>query len=127
MDPKEADFFFVPQYSACHVNIYYYTEEESNAMFESLIPKLEYFDYPMGGRDHIFVWGGGFAIDGPFRNWRNYIKESIFMMTETEYWNPYDWQDPVPNFVATKDIVIPGRIDVVSQWEHHRLGSEIPM
>jgi len=52
---------------------------------------------------------------------------SIFMMTETEYWNPYDWQDPVPNFVPTKDIVLPGRIGVVQQWEHHRFGADIPM
>merc|ERR1740117_623747 len=48
-------------------------------------------------------------------------------MTETEYWNPYDWQDLTPNFVPTKDIVLPGRIDVSQQWEHHKYGSMVPM
>jgi len=122
-DPREADFFFVPHYTACHLNVKTFSEEESNAWFASLIPKLKHFRRT-DGRDHIFVWGGGFAVDGPFRDWRQHIARSIFLMTETEYWNPYTWQT-TPNFAAAKDIVLPGRISVKEITQHDKLA--LPM
>ena len=41
-DPEEADFFFVPQYTACHLNVETFTEERSNDLFRSLVPKLKH-------------------------------------------------------------------------------------
>lgn len=76
-------------------------QEESNDLFRSLVPKLSHFRRS-GGRDHVFVWGGGFAVDGPFRDWRAFIPDSIFLMTETEFWNPYKWQVK-PNFMYAKE------------------------
>ena len=69
---------------ATNINLETFTEEESNDLFVSLIKKLQY--YPLSqGRDHVFVWGSGYGVDGPFRDWKKYIKDSIFLMTETEY------------------------------------------
>ncbi|CAD7936752.1 unnamed protein product [Amoebophrya sp. A25] len=123
-NPEEADFFFVPQYTACHLNLETFSEEESNSMFESLVPKLKHFRRTEG-RDHVFVWGAGFSVDGPFRNWRKYIKDSIFLMAETEYWNPYHWQTEKP-FNFAKDIVLPGRIQVseIAQHNEHAMPME---
>jgi len=115
-NPAEADFFFVPQYTACHLNLKTFSEEKSNQLFTSLIPKLRHFPRT-GGRDHIFVWGAGFGVDGPFRDWQQHIKESIFLMAETEFWNPYDWQlHKAYNFA--KDIVMPGRIMIREIKQH---------
>ncbi|CAK0870545.1 unnamed protein product [Prorocentrum cordatum] len=122
-DPTEADFFFVPQYTACHLNLKTFSEEESNALFESLIPKLKHFKRS-DGRDHVFVWGAGFAVDGPFQNWRSYIQRSIFLMTETEFWNPYKWQIR-SNYNAAKDIVLPGRLSIREIKQHHE--NAVPM
>eukprot|EP00971_Amphidinium_carterae_P216471 4296985-Amphidinium_carterae.1 len=68
-DPEEADFFFVPHYTACHLNVDTFNESVSDALFRALVPKLQYFGRAQG-RDHIFVWGGGFGVDGPFESWR---------------------------------------------------------
>eukprot|EP00929_Paragymnodinium_shiwhaense_P033992 TRINITY_DN18551_c0_g1_i4.p1 TRINITY_DN18551_c0_g1~~TRINITY_DN18551_c0_g1_i4.p1 ORF type:complete len:570 (+),score=73.56 TRINITY_DN18551_c0_g1_i4:298-2007(+) len=107
-DPREADFFFVPHYTACHLNVETYTEEQSQRHFESLVQQLKFFNRT-GGHDHLFVWGSGMGADGPFRSWRQHIPNSIFLMTETELWNPYsDIVDP--SYVPWKDIVLPGRL-----------------
>ncbi|CAE7201850.1 unnamed protein product [Symbiodinium natans] len=109
-DPFEADFFFVPHYTACHLNVETFTEAQSDELFKSLVPRLAHYRRSRG-RDHVFVWGGGFGADGPFRSWRAHIEDAIFIMTETELWNPY--RDIVtPSFSPWKDILIPGRISV---------------
>ena len=51
-DPAEADFFFVPHYTACHLNVESVSEGESQRLFESLIPSLRYFSRT-AGRDHL--------------------------------------------------------------------------
>eukprot|EP00397_Hematodinium_sp_SG-2012_P023550 GEMP01024473.1.p1 GENE.GEMP01024473.1~~GEMP01024473.1.p1 ORF type:complete len:417 (+),score=45.84 GEMP01024473.1:42-1292(+) len=66
-NPAEADYFFVPQYTACHLNANTYTEEQSDDYFKKLIPKLPYFRKAQG-RDHIFVFTSGMGVDGPFRS-----------------------------------------------------------
>lgn len=109
-DPAKADFFFVPHYTACHLNVESFTEEESERLFISLLQKLPHFQRSQG-RDHVFTWGGGFGVDGPFRSWRRYIEDSIFLMTETELWNPYH-DITTPSFTPWKDILIPGRISL---------------
>eukprot|EP00933_Yihiella_yeosuensis_P059733 TRINITY_DN6134_c4_g1_i1.p1 TRINITY_DN6134_c4_g1~~TRINITY_DN6134_c4_g1_i1.p1 ORF type:complete len:524 (-),score=76.10 TRINITY_DN6134_c4_g1_i1:127-1698(-) len=109
-DPAQADFFFVPHYTASHLNVKTYTEAESDEMFRNLIPKLKHFNRS-GGRDHLFVWGGGFGADGPFRSWRQYVADSIFLTTEPELWNPYH-DISTPSFSAWKDILIPGRSSI---------------
>eukprot|EP00392_Amoebophrya_sp_AT5.2_P002658 g2663.t1 len=61
-DPNEADFFFVPQYSAClayeKLRTGSSTPEqvtaEIGAFFDRLVPKLPHFKRS-GGRDHIFA------------------------------------------------------------------------
>ncbi len=108
----------MPQYTACHLNLETFSEAESTSLFESLIPKLKHFPRTMG-RDHVFVWGAGFGVDGPFRTWRNYIKDSIFLMTETEYWNPYKWQTEKA-FNFAKDIVLPGKISLKEITQHDK-------
>jgi len=115
-DPEEANFFFVPHYTACHLNVKTFEEDGSDALFSSLVPKLKYFRRT-GGRDHVFVWGGGFGVDGPFRSWRQHISRSIFLMTETEFWNPYHWQTE-PGFRRAKDIVLPGRVAIREIKQH---------
>lgn len=105
-NPAEADFFFVPQYTACHLNVGTYKEEQSTRYFEALIPKLPYFRRTQG-RDHIFAFTSGMAVDGPFATWRNYIKDSIFIMAESELWNPYR-NVVTPSYSVHKDILIPG-------------------
>eukprot|EP00434_Breviolum_minutum_P012333 symbB.v1.2.010868.t2/scaffold716.1/size187362/21 len=113
-NPHEADFFFVPHYTACHLNVETFTEEESDSLFQSLIQRLEHFQRSQG-RDHLFSWGGGFGADGPFRSWRRYIEDSIFLMTETELWNPYH-NITTPSFNPWKDArEMPGK------WWVHRV------
>lgn len=107
-NPEEADFFFVPQYTACHLNVDTFSELESQRLFEQLVPSLRFFRRS-GGHDHLFVWGSGMAADGPFRSWRSFIKNSIFLMTETELWNPFA-EITEPSYNPWKDIVLPGRL-----------------
>lgn len=107
-NPEEADFFFVPHYTACHLNVETFSEPESQGLFESLIPKLRHFNRT-AGRDHLFVWGSGMGADGPFRTWRDFISLSVFLMTETELWNPYH-NISQPSYTPWKDVVLPGRL-----------------
>ncbi|CAE7289280.1 unnamed protein product [Symbiodinium microadriaticum] len=109
-DPLEADFFFVPHYTACHLNVETFTEAQSDELFKSLVQRLTHYRRSRG-RDHVFVWGGGFGADGPFRSWRAHVEDAIFLMTETELWNPYR-DISTPSFSQWKDILIPGRISV---------------
>lgn len=107
-DPTQADFFFVPHYTACHLNVETFTEAESNALFSALVTKLSHY-HRSRGRDHVFVWGGGFGADGPFRSWRQYIADSVFLMTEPELWNPYH-NMTVGSYSPWKDVLIPGKL-----------------
>ncbi|CAE8644132.1 unnamed protein product, partial [Polarella glacialis] len=109
-DPEKADFFFVPHYTACHLNVETFSESESDGLFTQLVPQLKYFNRS-GGRDHLFVWGGGFGADGPFRSWRQYVADSIFLTTEPELWNPYH-NISTPSYSPWKDILIPGRLSI---------------
>lgn len=105
-----ADFFFVPQYTACHLNLDTFTREQSDEYFKNVIRNLPYFSRTQG-RDHIFAFTSGMAVDGPFPSWREYIKDSIFLMAETELWNRYV-NVSTPSFSLHKDIVIPGMMGV---------------
>lgn len=116
-NPEEADFYFVPHYTACHLNVGTFSEAESQERFESLVGSLKYFSRTAGS-DHLFVWGSGMGVDGPFRSWRSFIPQSIFLMTETELWNPFS-DISVPSYTPWKDIVLPGRLslrDIESSW-----------
>eukprot|EP00928_Gymnodinium_smaydae_P014308 TRINITY_DN15218_c0_g1_i3.p1 TRINITY_DN15218_c0_g1~~TRINITY_DN15218_c0_g1_i3.p1 ORF type:complete len:517 (-),score=80.81 TRINITY_DN15218_c0_g1_i3:131-1681(-) len=110
-DPQKADFFFVPHYTACHLNVETFTEAQSDALFSSLVSKLPYFNRTQG-RDHVFVWGGGFGADGPFRSWRKLAPDATFLMTEPELWNPYHDIDQA-SFSHHKDVLIPGRLGLM--------------
>jgi len=123
-DPREADFFFVPHYTACHLNVETFGETESQLLFESLVQSLRFFNRT-GGRDHVFVWGSGMGADGPFRSWRNFIRDSIFIMAETELWNPFP--DVVrPSYTPWKDIVLPGRLSLQEIHGSHNASATAP-
>lgn len=109
-DPNHADFFFVPQYTACHLNVQSISEEESDDLFVSLVQNLQHFNRSRG-RDHVFVFGGGFGVDGPFRSWRSHVADSIFLMAEPELWNPYP-DISTPSFSVYKDFLVPGRMNL---------------
>jgi len=123
-DPREADFFFVPHYTACHLNVESFSEAESQLLFESLVQSLRFFNRT-GGRDHLFVWGSGMGADGPFRSWRSFIRDAIFLMTETELWNPFP--DVVrPSYTPWKDVVLPGRLSLQEiQGSHNASGTPL--
>ncbi|CAD7924708.1 unnamed protein product [Amoebophrya sp. A25] len=111
LDPRKADFFFVPQLAGCHFNLGTFNYTVSDQLFRQLIPKLEFFPRNTG-RDHIFVWSGGEGADGPMRSWRDYIDESIFIMNEPEMWNYFeDWQKE-GSFNFAKDILVPPQVSV---------------
>merc|ERR1739838_701018 len=51
------------------------------------------------------------AADGPFATWRDWGPNAVFLMTETELWNPF--KDVVqPSFTPHKDILVLGRLSV---------------
>ncbi|CAD7968257.1 unnamed protein product, partial [Amoebophrya sp. A25] len=104
--PEEADFFFVPQYSACHTQIGTFNYTVSEQLLEQLVPKLAYFPFS-NGRDHIFVFSGGEGADGPMRSWRDYIAESIFIMNEPELWNYFEEWQTSGSYNFAKDILVP--------------------
>eukprot|EP00811_Abedinium_folium_P024141 NODE_3388_length_2045_cov_5.776330.p1 GENE.NODE_3388_length_2045_cov_5.776330~~NODE_3388_length_2045_cov_5.776330.p1 ORF type:complete len:668 (+),score=111.25 NODE_3388_length_2045_cov_5.776330:131-2005(+) len=116
-DPDEADFFFVPHYTAClinHADTFPGCDTKqlcgpTTALFEEVLRGSRHYHRTEGGRDHIFVWGSGMAADGPFATWRQWVPHAIFMMTETELWNPF--ADVVqPSYTPHKDILVPGRL-----------------
>lgn len=116
-NPEEADFFFVPHYTACLINhndTYPGCDtkqvcEPSTRLFEETLRMSPYYHRAEGGRDHIFVWGSGMGADGPFASWRAWVPSAIFLMTETELWNPYH-DIAAPSFSHHKDLVVPGRL-----------------
>eukprot|EP00392_Amoebophrya_sp_AT5.2_P017562 g17939.t1 len=112
-DPLEADFFFVPQYSACHTQVGTFNYTESSQLLRSLVPKLEFFPYS-NGRDHVFVFSGGEGADGPFYPglWKQYVPESIFIMDEPELWNYFEQWQKTPSFNFAKDILAPPQINI---------------
>lgn len=118
-NPDEADFFFVPHYTACLINHADTFEgcdtkqlcQPTTALFEQVLRDSRHFHRTQGGRDHLFVWGSGMGAEGPFATWRHWVPHAIFMMTETELWNPYrDVSEP--SFRPHKDILLPGRLSI---------------
>jgi len=116
-NPDEADFFFVPHYTAClinHADTFPGCDtkqlcQPTTELFEQALQSSSYYHRMDGGRDHIFVWGSGMAADGAFASWRSWVPQAIFMMTETELWNPY--RDVVqPDYTPYKDIIVPGKL-----------------
>lgn len=118
-NPDEADFFFVPHYTACLINHADTFEgcdtkqqcAASTEHFEQVLNDSRHYHQSDGGRDHIFVWGSGMGADGPFASWRSWVPNAIFMMTETELWNPYP-NVVLPSFTPHKDIIVPGRLTI---------------
>jgi hypothetical protein len=51
------------------------------------------------------------GADGPFETWRQWVPHAIFLMTETELWNPYE-DVSLPSFTPNKDIIVPGRLSL---------------
>mmetsp|Transcript_17943 Transcript_17943/g.40450 ORF Transcript_17943/g.40450 Transcript_17943/m.40450 type:complete len:625 (+) Transcript_17943:21-1895(+) len=118
-DPEEADFFFVPHYTSClinHADTFEGCDTKqlcgpTTELFEQVLKGSRHYRRVDGGRNHLFVWGSGMAADGPFASWREWVPNAIFMMTETELWNPY--KDVVQaSFTPYKDILVPGRLTV---------------
>lgn len=118
-NPEEADFFFVPHYTACLINhadtfIGCDTKQlcgPTDELFKKALSSSPYYRRTDGGRDHIFVWGSGMGADGPFPSWREWVPNAIFLMTETELWNPFR-EVVLPSFTPGKDIVVPGRLTI---------------
>lgn len=118
-NPDEADFFFVPHYTACLINhndTYPGCDTKqlcspSTALFEEVLRGSPHYHRTDGGRDHVFVWGSGMGADGAFASWREWVPNAVFLMTETELWNPYHELDR-PSFSPHKDLVVPGRLTI---------------
>jgi len=116
-NPDEADFFFVPHYTACLVNHAdtfkgcdtKQTCGPTTQLFEQVLRDSRHFHQTSGGRDHVFVWGSGMGADGPFATWRQWVPHAVFLMTETELWNPFH-HIAEPSFSPHKDILVPGRL-----------------
>jgi len=116
-NPDEADLFFVPHYTACLINHADTFEgcdtkqvcAPTTHLFEETLRNSRHFQRTAGGRDHVFVWGSGMGADGPFATWRHWVPHAVFLMTETELWNPYA-DIAEPSFMPHKDIVVPGRL-----------------
>lgn len=112
-------FFFVPHYTACLINhndTYAGCDtkqvcEPSTRLFEEVLSGSPHFHRTDGGRDHVFVWGSGMGADGPFASWRDWVPNAIFLMTETELWNPYH-DISRGSYSPHKDIIVPGRLSL---------------
>mmetsp|Transcript_7712 Transcript_7712/g.21816 ORF Transcript_7712/g.21816 Transcript_7712/m.21816 type:complete len:630 (+) Transcript_7712:82-1971(+) len=118
-NPDEADFFFVPHYTAClinHADTFPGCDTKQTCggtteLFEQVLRDSRHFHLTSGGRDHVFVWGSGMGADGPFATWHQWVPHAIFMMTETELWNPYH-NITEASFSPHKDILVPGRLSL---------------
>ncbi|CAE8647692.1 unnamed protein product [Polarella glacialis] len=118
-NPDEADFFFVPHYTAClinHADTFTGCDTKqlcgpSTELFEQVLNNSRHYKRTDGGRDHLFVWGSGMGAEGAFASWRQWVPNAVFLMTETELWNPFD-KVALPSFSPHKDIVVPGRITI---------------
>jgi len=131
-DPNEADFFFVPHYTAClinHADTFPGCDTKqlcgpTTRLFEQVLHGSKHYHMTEGGRDHLFVWGSGMGADGPFATWRRWVPNAIFMMTETELWNPY--RDILqPSFTPHKDILVPGRLTLEDMMGLGRLAKPL--
>lgn len=131
-NPEEADFFFVPHYTSCllnHADTFKGCDTKqkcapSTAHFEDVLRSSPHYRRTEGGRDHLFVWGSGMGADGAFASWRQWVPHGIFMMTETELWNPY--VDVVePSFAPHKDLIVPGRLTVDDMMGLVKLGKPV--
>eukprot|EP00927_Polykrikos_kofoidii_P065560 TRINITY_DN6129_c0_g2_i1.p1 TRINITY_DN6129_c0_g2~~TRINITY_DN6129_c0_g2_i1.p1 ORF type:complete len:662 (+),score=77.61 TRINITY_DN6129_c0_g2_i1:170-1987(+) len=131
-NPDEADFFFVPHYTACLINHNDTFEgcdtkqlcQPTTKLFEQLLSNSKHFRRTDGGRDHLFVWGSGMGADGAFASWRKWVPNAVFMMTETELWNPYTDLD-LPSFTPHKDIVVPGRLTLDDMISLKKMGHPV--
>ncbi|CAD7942517.1 unnamed protein product [Amoebophrya sp. A120] len=110
-DPAEADFYFVPQYTACHTQVGTFNYTVSSQLLSQLVPKLAHFPYS-NGRDHVFVFSGGEGADGPLKEWRQFIPEALFIMDEPELWNYFEKWQTQPSFNFAKDILVPPQINI---------------
>lgn len=116
-NPDEADLFFVPHYTAClinHADTFKGCDTKQTCgpttqLFEQVLRDSRHFHRTAGGRDHVFVWGSGMGADGPFATWRQWVPHAVFLMTETELWNPFGGIAE-PSFSPHKDILVPGRL-----------------
>jgi len=134
-DPEEADFFFVPDYRACHLHLApkyqhqgltridgddfhsqiiwnhhdkYRDASNSDETFQKLLGTMPWFNRKRG-IDHIFAFSDqGFIVNfsHTFPAWRDNIPHSIFMTTEA-----FTPGCGPSCFSPWKDIVIPGHID----------------
>eukprot|EP00899_Mesostigma_viride_P024867 jgi/Mesvir1/5565/Mv15587-RA.1 len=108
IDPKQADFFFVPIYGECY--LFRETKvnaklglENTNRWFRKALNIITN-DYPYWnrtqGRDHLWVFAGA---RGPhiFKDWKKYIRKSVFLTPEGD-------RSLSEQFNTWKDIVIPG-------------------
>ena len=101
LDPKEADFFYVPVYSCCFlINNHPNNLTKTAAFHQSALGHIRN-QYPFfndsGGRDHVWAFTQGFGGQ-LFGNWR-LIKNSIFLV--------HNGQFTKDEFTPHKDISIP--------------------
>lgn len=109
LDPYEADFFLVPCYAICMLEGNILQMDEINALYIELVTALPHFNRTHG-RDHVFTFTSGMYVN-IFRDWKQYIPESIILTPETELFN--DFTDvAVPAFSTWRDIVVPGNLDL---------------
>merc|ERR1712224_870716 len=85
--------------------------DPTTKLFEQVLRDSRHYHRTDGGRDHVFVWGSGMGADGPFATWRKWVPNAIFLMTETELWNPFHEVDQ-PSYTPHKDIIVPGRLTI---------------
>lgn len=136
LDPEEADFFFVPDYRACHYHLApkfqhkgltriagddyhstviwnhkdkYRDPARADENFRDLVGGLDHFNR-RSGMDHIFVFSDqGFIVNftHTFPSWRDVIPHSIFATTEA-----FTPGCGPSCYSPWKDFVIPGHLDL---------------
>jgi len=80
-DPEEADYFFVPFYSACISTKDEKIAKEMNAMYLNQLKREDIAKYykRRDGRDFIFLWSSE-CYDFP--EWDKYVARSVFLNVE---------------------------------------------
>ncbi|KAK9812939.1 hypothetical protein WJX72_006050 [[Myrmecia] bisecta] len=120
-DPAEAEFFLVPLYGECRLfrSIQQMGRDaafkDTNLWFKramAIVMQEHPFWNRTQGRDHVFIFPGA---RGPhiFRDWKQYIKKSIFLTPEGD-------RSLTEQFNTWKDIVIPGLEDDIRFWTGHK-------
>lgn len=104
VNAADADLFYVPIYFKCVS-----TRRGQAYVSKRTIPFLEHLKYfqVSGGEDHIFLFASG-AGPTRFTQWREYLPNSIFIMTEGHYSDAASIRWQAPYFNPHKDILIPG-------------------